>query len=125
IVSGQACEVTDEEGNRYLDLEAGPGVNSVGHCHPKVVAAIRDQAGKLLQGPGRNHSRLTSTLAGRIAAQTEGRMSRVFFANRGAGANDGAVKLALRQAVRTEKQGYGIIAMEHGFHGRTALALSL
>lgn len=125
IVSGRACDVVDEDGKHYLDLEAGPGVNSVGHCHPKVVAAIREQAGKLLQGPGRNHSRLTSTLAARIADQTQGRLSRVFFANSGAEANDGGVKLALRQAVRTQKKGYGIIAMEHGFHGRTSLALSL
>ncbi|HEX7126060.1 MAG TPA: aspartate aminotransferase family protein [Thermodesulfobacteriota bacterium] len=125
IVSGQGAEVTDDEGARYIDLEAGPGVLSVGHCHPKVVEAIRDQAGRLMQGPGRYHSRLTSRLATEITEQTGGQLSRVFFVNSGAEANDGAVKLGLRYATRTGKQGFGIIAMEHGFHGRTALPLSL
>lgn len=125
IVQGAGCEVTDDEGNRYLDLEAGPGVTSVGHCHPTVVAAIRDQAGRLMQGPGRYHSHLTSRLAGEIAQGTDGRLNRVFFVNSGAEANDGAVKLGLRYATKTGKQGFGIIAMEHGFHGRTALPLSL
>ena len=125
IVSGNNCEVVDQDGKTYLDLEAGPGVNSVGHCHPKVVAAIRAQAGVLMHGPGRNHSLLTSSLAERITEQTGNRLSRVFFANSGAEANDGAIKIAMKHATLTQKKGYGIIAIEHSFHGRTSLALSL
>ncbi len=125
IVSGAACEVVDEAGNTYLDLEAGPGVNSVGHCHPKVVKAIQDQATRLLQGPGRNHSRVTSELAARITRESDGRLSRVFFTNSGAESNDGAIKLAFKHATNTGKKGYGVLAMEHSFHGRTSLALSL
>jgi 4-aminobutyrate aminotransferase-like enzyme len=125
IVSGLGSEVVDDEGKHYLDLEAGPGVTSVGHCHPHVVGAIRDQSGRLMQGPGRYHSHLTSSLAARITELTGNRLNRVFFVNSGAEANDGAVKLALRHATHTGKKGYGIIAMEHGFHGRTSLALSL
>lgn len=125
ICSGLGCEVIDDEGNRYLDLEAGPGVNSVGHCHEKVVQAIRDQAGKLLQGPGRNYSLLSASLAERISALTNNRMPRVFFTNSGAEANDGAVKLAFKHATKQHRQGYGVIAMEHGFHGRLSLPLSL
>jgi 4-aminobutyrate aminotransferase-like enzyme len=125
IVEGKGAVVNDEEGNAYLDLEAGPGVLSVGHCHPKVVAAIQDQAGRLMQGPGRNHSRLTSTLAKRIAGTTGDRLKRVFFTNSGAEANDGAVKLAFRKASRSGKSSFGILAMEHGFHGRLSLPLSL
>jgi 4-aminobutyrate aminotransferase / (S)-3-amino-2-methylpropionate transaminase / 5-aminovalerate transaminase len=125
IVSGAGCEVTDDDGRVYLDLEAGPGVTSVGHCHPKVVSAIREQAGKLLQGPGRNYSLLTAKLAERIAALSDNRMPRVFFTNSGAEANEGAIKLSLKHATNQHRQGYGILAMEHGFHGRLSLPLSL
>lgn len=125
IVSGKGAEVTDESGNTYLDLEAGPGVAAVGHCHPKVVEAIRMQAGILLQSPGRYHSRLTSALAQRIAQTTDNRLKRVFFANSGAEANDGAIKIAFKHATRTGKRGFGILAMEHSFHGRLSLPLSL
>jgi 4-aminobutyrate aminotransferase-like enzyme len=125
ITEGSGSTVIDEAGNRYLDLEAGPGVVSVGHCHPKVVEAIKAQASKLMQGPGRYHSRLTSSLAQRISRLTGGRLKRVFFANSGAEANDGAIKIAFKHATRTGKQGYGVIAVEHGFHGRTSVGLSL
>jgi 4-aminobutyrate aminotransferase / (S)-3-amino-2-methylpropionate transaminase / 5-aminovalerate transaminase len=125
IVEGLACTVVDEAGNKYLDLEAGPGVASVGHCHPKVVSAIQFQATKLMQSPGRYHSRLTSSLASKIAKATSDRLTRVFFANSGAEANDGAIKIAFKHATRTGKQGYGVIAVEHGFHGRTSVGLSL
>ena len=125
IVEGSAATVTDETGRQYLDLEAGPGVLSVGHCHPKVVTAIQSQAAKLMQGPGRYHSRLTSSLARKISAITGDRLKRVFFANSGAEANDGAIKIAFKHATRTGKQGYGVLAVEHGFHGRTSVGLSL
>jgi 4-aminobutyrate aminotransferase-like enzyme len=125
ITKGSGATVTDEAGKHYLDLEAGPGVVSVGHCHPKVVAAIQHQASVLMQGPGRYHSRLTSGLAQRIAHTTGGRLKRVFFANSGAEANDGAIKIALKYATRTRKNGYGILAVEHGFHGRLSVGLSL
>ena len=123
--SGRGAEVEDEEGRTYLDLEAGPGVASVGHCHPKVVAAIRKQAGRMLQVPGRYHSLLTLTLARRISELTGGRLRRTFFANSGAEAVDGAVKCALKHAGNRRKEGFGIIALEHGFHGRIALPLAL
>src|SRR5262245_57724031 len=58
IVRGRGAEIEDEEGNKYLDFEGGPGVASVGHCHPAVVSAIQAQAEKLLQSPGKYQSRL-------------------------------------------------------------------
>jgi len=125
IVEGSASTVTDEAGRKYLDLEAGPGVLSVGHCHPTVVAALQSQATKLMQGPGRYHSRLTSSLARKIAGVMGNRLKRVFFANSGAEANDGAIKIAFKHATKTGKQGYGVLAVEHGFHGRTSVGLSL
>jgi 4-aminobutyrate aminotransferase-like enzyme len=78
-----------------------------------------------MQGPGRYHSRLTSSLARKIAAVMGNRLKRVFFANSGAEANDGAIKIAFKHATRTGKQGYGVLAVEHGFHGRTSVGLSL
>jgi 4-aminobutyrate aminotransferase-like enzyme len=125
IVSGSGATVTDEAGKVYIDLEAGPGVVSVGHCHPHVVAAIRDQAGRLMQSPGRFHSRLSLTLAQRISDLTDGHLKRAFIANSGAEANDGAIKIALKHAVRSGKEGLSIFAFDHGFHGRTSVGLSL
>jgi len=125
IVKGSGAEVTDSSGKKYIDLEAGPGVASVGHCHPHVVNAIKKQAEQLLQSPGRFHSKLALELAKRIAAFTNDRLKRVFFANSGAEANDGAIKIALKNAFVSGKKGFGIIALEHSFHGRLSLALSL
>jgi 4-aminobutyrate aminotransferase / (S)-3-amino-2-methylpropionate transaminase / 5-aminovalerate transaminase len=125
LVKGEGAEVEDEGGRRYIDLEAGPGVASVGHCHPKVVATLREQAGRLLQVPGRYHSRITLLLAKRLADLAGGDLKRVFFANSGAEATDGAMKCALKYASKEQKKGYGIIAFQHGFHGRLSLPLAL
>jgi 4-aminobutyrate aminotransferase-like enzyme len=125
LVKGEGAEVEDVEERRYIDLEAGPGVASVGHCHPKVVEALREQAGRLLQVSGRYHSRITLTLAKRLAELAGGDLKRVFFANSGAEATDGAVKCALKYAGNQHKKGFGIIALQHGFHGRLALPLAL
>jgi 4-aminobutyrate aminotransferase / (S)-3-amino-2-methylpropionate transaminase / 5-aminovalerate transaminase len=125
MVRGRGAEIEDEEGRTYLDFEGGPGVNSVGHCHPAVVAAIQKQAATLIQSPGRFHSRLAFELAKRISLLTDGHLRRVFFVNSGAEANDGAVKLALKYATLKGKKGFGIVAFEHGFHGRLSLPLAL
>ncbi|MEP7208679.1 MAG: aspartate aminotransferase family protein [Casimicrobiaceae bacterium] len=125
LVKGQGAEVEDEEGRSYIDLEAGPGVASVGHCHPKVVQAIRDQAGRLLQIPGRYHSMQTLGLARRISEYSGGRLRRTFFSNSGAESADGAIKCGMKHAANTGKKGFGIIALEHGFHGRLSLPLAL
>lgn len=125
IARGAGAEVFDDSGNSFVDLEGGPGVASVGHCHPKVVAAIKTQADKLLQVPGRYHSLSTLNLAKRLSELTDGRLRRTFFANSGAEANEGAIKCSLKHAVNTRKAGYGIIALDHGFHGRLSLSSAL
>jgi 4-aminobutyrate aminotransferase-like enzyme len=125
VVKGEGATVEDDRGRRYLDLEAGPGVVSVGHCHPKIVDAVRTQVGKLTQSPGRRHSLLTLRLAERLARLTKGRLKRTFFANSGAEANDGAVKIALKHAVAKGKRGFGILSLKHSFHGRLALPVAL
>ena len=125
IVSGSGAEVVDRNDKTFIDLEGGPGVATVGHCHPRVVSAIKQQAEKLLQIPGRYHSVLTLDLAKRLAALTGERLRRTFFANSGAEANEGAIKCGLKHAVNTRKQGYGILAFDHGFHGRLSLTSAL
>lgn len=125
LTSGRAAEVFDENGRSFIDLEGGPGVATVGHCHPAVVAAIKAQADQLLQVPGRYHSMPTLKLAERLAALTDGRLRRTFFSNSGAEANEGAIKCSLKHAFNTRKPGYGIIAFDHGFHGRLSLSSAL
>jgi 4-aminobutyrate aminotransferase-like enzyme len=125
IERGLGTVVEDEAGKQYLDLEGGPGVVSVGHCHPEVVAAIRNQADKLLIVPGRYQSRLALNLARRIASYAGGKLKRAFFVNSGAEAVEGAVKLALKHQQTRGRQGNTIIALQHGYHGRLGLSLSL
>ncbi len=125
IVAGRSATVTDDQGRSYIDLEAGPGVSSVGHCHPRVVEAIQRQAEVLIHSPGRYLSHMAASLVERIADLTDGRLTRTFFANSGAEANDGAVKLALKHAMNNGKKGFGIFALQHAFHGRLSLPLSL
>jgi 4-aminobutyrate aminotransferase-like enzyme len=125
IVEGKAATVTDDQGEVYIDLEGGPGVSSVGHCHPKVVEAIVKQAPKLIHSPCRYNSHLAMNLADRISGHLGGSLNRMFFSNSGAEANDGAVKLSLKHAHKSGKRGFGILALEHSFHGRSTLPLAL
>ena len=125
IERGLGAIVEDESGRAYLDLEGGPGVTSVGHCHPEVVAAIQDQAGKLMLVPGRYQSRPALNLARRIAAFIGNQLSRTFFVNSGAEAVEGAVKLASKYQASQGRKGHTIIALQHGYHGRLGLSLSL
>lgn len=125
IVEGKGAEVTDDQGKTYIDLEAGPGVSNVGHCHPKVTAAIARQAAKLIHNPGRYVTRLQVSLAQRLSGHTGGLLEKAFFASTGAEACDGAIKLAMKHAVATRKKGLGIIALQHSFHGRLSLPAAL
>ncbi|MFG1357957.1 aspartate aminotransferase family protein [Xanthobacter pseudotagetidis] len=125
IEKGSGAEVIDEDGKSFIDLEAGPGVSSVGHAHPDIVAAIRDQLDRIVHIPGRYHSRRTLELAKDICEYAGNGMKRVFFANSGAESADGAIKIGLKHAVNRGKKGFGILAIQHGFHGRTSLPLAL
>jgi len=120
--SGSGMVVTDVDGNRFLDFAAGIAVCSTGHSHPKVVAAIKEQAGQLIHIAATDfyeprYLELMERLAG-IAPFAE--KARVFITNSGTEAIEGAIKLARYHTHRP-----GIIAFEGGFHGRTMGALSL
>jgi 4-aminobutyrate aminotransferase len=120
--SGSGVVVTDVDGNRFLDFAAGIAVCSTGHAHPSVVAAIREQAERLIHIAATDfyeprYLEFMERLAG-IAPFRE--RARVFLTNSGTEAIEGAIKLARYHTHRP-----GIIAFEGGFHGRTLGALSL
>jgi predicted acetylornithine/succinylornithine family transaminase len=114
---GSGTRLWDTDGHEYLDFLSGISVSSVGHCHPKVVEAIRDQAGRLLHVGNLYYTEPMTRLADRLATSSLG--GGVFFTNSGAEANEAALKLA-----RKAKQGGDIVVVHGGFHGRTYGALS-
>jgi predicted acetylornithine/succinylornithine family transaminase len=117
FVRGEGTRLWDSEGNEYLDFLCGISVSSVGHCHPAVVAAIRDQAERLLHVGNLFYTAPMAKLADRLAESSLG--GRVFFTNSGAEAVEAALKLA-----RKAKRGGDIVVAHRAFHGRTYGALS-
>ena len=114
---GEGARLWDDEGNEYLDFLAGISVSSVGHCHPRVVEAIRAQARALLHVGNLFYTEPMTRLAQRLAESSLG--GTVFFTNSGAEAVEAALKLA-----RKAKRGGEIVVLHRGFHGRTYGALS-
>ncbi len=117
FVSGHGCTLVDADGNEYLDLLAGVAVCNAGHCHPHVVAAVREQAGRLMHVSNLYWTSPNVRLAERLSAASLG--GKVFFTNSGAEANEAALKLA-----RKRRRGGGFLVAHGGFHGRTYGALS-
>ncbi|MBV9746020.1 MAG: aminotransferase class III-fold pyridoxal phosphate-dependent enzyme, partial [Acidobacteriia bacterium] len=119
---GEGAMVEDVDGNWFLDFNAGIGVVATGHCHPRVVAAIRHQAARLIHMSGTDfYYEEMIALAEKLSVIAPGGAPRrVSFGNSGAEAVEGSIKLA-RYATGRDK----IIAFFGGFHGRTMGALSL
>lgn len=122
VKRGHGCIIEDVDGNHFLDMTAGIAVTNVGHCHPRVTAAVRRQAGELVHMSGTDfYYRPQIELAERLAASMPGPgRKRVFFSNSGAEANEAALKLARYHTKRPR-----IIAFFGAFHGRTYGAMSL
>jgi acetylornithine/N-succinyldiaminopimelate aminotransferase len=118
LTKGKGALVWDVNGKEYIDCVAGIAVNNLGHCHPKVVSAIQEQAAKLMHTSNLYYTDIQPELAEKLSQITK--MDRVFFANSGAESVEAAMKLARK---RTGKKGF--IAAEHCFHGRTMGALSV
>src|SRR5271169_6416868 len=114
--------VEDVDGNRFLDCNAGIAVVAAGHCHPKVVAAIREQAGKLIHMSGTDfYYENMVELAEKLAALAPGSSpKKVYFGNSGTEAIEAAIKLARKHTGRDQ-----FVAFYGGFHGRTMGSLSL
>lgn len=121
IESGRGCYLTTTDGVEYLDFVQGIAVNSLGHSHPRVVAAVTEQVGKVMNASFNMVSFPTTlTLAKRLSAILPGDLGSVFFSNGGAEATDGALKLAKAYTRRP-----AIIAFKGSFHGRTIGATSV
>jgi acetylornithine aminotransferase/acetylornithine/N-succinyldiaminopimelate aminotransferase len=119
LVRGEGVTVWDTEGNSYLDLYGGHCVALLGHCPPRVVEAIRQQAGELLFSSNAMYSPVRAEAAQKLAALAPDGLGRVFFCNSGTEANEAALKLARAFTGRS-----GIVSMEGGFHGRTLGSLA-
>ncbi len=114
LVRGKGSRVWDSEGKEYLDMFPGWGVDGLGHCHPRVVKAIREQAGTLLHVANDYYNDVQGRLAQLLSTRSFG--GQCFFCNSGAEANEAAIKLS-RIASPPEK--FGIITTLNSFHGRT------
>jgi predicted acetylornithine/succinylornithine family transaminase len=117
FVRGEGCSLWDVDGVEYLDFLAGISVLNVGHCHPDVVAAVREQVGTLMHVTNLFYTEGPMRLAQRLAESSLG--GKVYFCNSGAEANEAAIKLA-----RKAKPKGDIVVLEQAFHGRTYGALS-
>lgn len=122
FVRGQGSWLEDHAGKRYLDFVQGWAVNTLGHSAPEMQKALLDQS-KLLMNPSPAFYNLPSIeLATRLTGASV--FDRVFFANSGGEANEGAIKLARKWGQINKKGAYKIITMNHGFHGRTLATMS-
>jgi acetylornithine/N-succinyldiaminopimelate aminotransferase len=123
FLKGEGAYVEDQEGNKYLDFLSGLGVNNVGHCHPRVVAAICRQAGALLHTSNLYYTEPQIRLAKLLVEHTA--LDQVFFSNSGAEANEGALKLARKYYQGKGEEKYEIISFHNSFHGRTLATVSV
>jgi acetylornithine/N-succinyldiaminopimelate aminotransferase len=119
FVAGEGCMLRDADGIEYLDFLSGIGVCNTGHCHPAVVAAVQEQAARLMHVSNLFTTAPMVALAQRLVDRSLGAGGVVFFANSGAEANEAAIKL-----VRKARRGGGLVVVHGGFHGRTYGALS-
>ena len=122
FASGQGVWLTDVDGKRYLDALAGIAVNTLGHNHPKLVAALHNQVTQLIHVSNLYDVPQQHGLANALAERSG--MSQVFFANSGAEANEGAIKLARLFGRQQGREDAKIIVMSDAFHGRTLATLT-
>lgn len=116
VEKGKGIYVWDEEGKMYMDFTSGWGVTCIGHAHPAIIDALIDQGRKIIQNPnsGLTYSPARARLLSLLVEILPPNLTRVFFTNSGAEANDAAIKLARKVTGRPE-----IISTHHSFHGRT------
>jgi len=120
MVKGEGCYMWDADDNKVLDMFPGWAVSGIGHCHPKVVEAIRKQAGELIHVDNTFYSEPQGRLAQMLSERGFG--GKCFFCNSGAEANEGALKLARLYTSKQKK--YKFITCEGSFHGRTFAAVT-
>jgi len=123
IEQGRGAAVYDDKGKRYVDFISGIGVNALGHAHPRILKVVREQVGRLVHCSNLYYHRYQGPLAARLAELSG--LERVFFANSGAEAMEGAIKMARAFGARQTAGKCEIVALENSFHGRTLGALSI
>ena len=127
-VRGAGCRLWDEAGKSYLDFCMGIAVCSLGHCHPRLVEAIRAQVGELMHVSNLYQPPLQAQLAEEINVHHVQLPGKVFFSNSGAEANDGLIKAARRFGLKRPQadgsQRYEVLTFLQSFHGRTLGAMS-
>jgi len=117
FVRGEGAWLWDEQGREYLDFLCGISVTNLGHCHPRVVEAVREQVGRLMHASNLFYTEPAMRLADELSRSSLG--GKVFFCNSGAEANEAAIKLA-----RKARQGGDLVVVHGAFHGRTYGSLS-
>ncbi|MBQ3288313.1 MAG: acetylornithine/succinylornithine family transaminase [Kiritimatiellae bacterium] len=122
IASGKGITVRDVDGRSYYDFTSGIGVHNVGHCHKKVVDAIRTQAATLTHASNL-FANVPATLLADKLVEISGLGGKAFFCNSGAEANEAAIKLARKWGAANGGR-YEIVTMRQGFHGRTLATLA-
>ena len=120
LLKGKGCKVTDADRTQYLDFTGGIAVQATGHCHPKVVEAIQNQAQTLVHSSNLFYNPNQCLLAKKLSELGLG--GKAFFCNSGAEANEAAIKLA--RLWGHESGRYEVIAMRNSFHGRTLATLA-
>ncbi len=120
---GKGCYAYDTAGKRYLDFITGIGVNALGHAHPRLMRAIREQAALLLHCSNLYYNEYQGPLAERLAKISG--LRRTFFCNSGAESIEGAMKMIRSHGRKIHPEKYEIVSLENSFHGRTLGALSI
>ena len=120
VERGQDVWVYTSDGEKYLDLYGGHAVVSTGHCHPRIVAAIKDQAEKMIFYSNLVYSEVRAQASEKLIGIAPDGFTKTFFVNSGTEANENAVKLARMKTGRQH-----IVAFEGGFHGRTLASLAI
>ena len=119
---GEGSWIFDNEGKRYLDFIQGWAVNSLGHCNAGMIEALEKQARTLINPSPAFYNEPMAKLAGLLTEHSV--FDKVFFANSGAEANEGAIKLARKWGKKFKNGAYEIITFDHSFHGRTLATMS-
>ncbi len=123
LVRGEGCRVWDADGKEYLDFVSGLAVCNLGHCHPEVVAALREQAGKLIHVSNLYHIEPQIALAKKLSALSFG--EKTFFCNSGTEAVEAALKLARKYSYKKYGAGrHEVLTFDMSFHGRTMASLT-
>jgi predicted acetylornithine/succinylornithine family transaminase len=123
LARGKGCYLFDTAGKRYLDFISGIGVNALGHAHPRILKVIKEQSALMIHSSNLYYHQYQGPLAKRLCEMSG--LQRVFFANTGTEAVEGALKMMRAHGRAINQEKYEIISLDNSFHGRSMGALSV